>query len=55
MTRRCEAKTVKGGRCKSKATVYHRHQNGAEYLVCNLHHTEDFRPAADIDRKEVRP
>ena len=26
--RRCQALTRKGGRCKSKALVYHRHQDG---------------------------
>ena len=42
---RCEARTCKATRCKSKAIVYHRHKDGCEYLVCNRHHNEDFRPA----------
>jgi len=46
--RRCEAKTAKGGRCKSKAMVYHWHQDGAEYLACMRHHNAEFRPAADV-------
>ena len=31
--RRCEALTRKGGRCKSKAMIYHQHQDGTEYLA----------------------
>jgi len=49
--RRCEALTRKGGRCKSKAVVYHRHTDGCEYLACNFHHSEDFRPATAVAAK----
>ena len=53
--RRCEALTRKGGRCKSKAMVYHQHQDGAEYLACLLRHRNaEFRPAT-VARPPVKP
>jgi len=48
-TRRCEALNRKGGRCKSKAAVYHQHHDGSEHLACLRHHNAEFRPAAGVD------
>lgn len=42
--KRCEARTVRGARCKSESVVYHRHTDGHEYLVCKLHDNQEFRP-----------
>jgi len=49
--RRCTAQTRTGGRCKSKATVYHRHTDGEEYLTCSLHANFEFRPAIDKSKE----
>jgi nitrite reductase/ring-hydroxylating ferredoxin subunit len=41
---RCECRTLKGTRCKARATMYRRHTDGREYLACKLHNNEFFRP-----------
>jgi len=46
--RRCEAKTKAGHRCKCEATVWRRHEDGREYLVCTRHQKEHpFTPIPD--------
>jgi len=42
--KQCEARTVKGSRCRSEGVVYHRHTDGKEYLSCKRHDNWEFRP-----------
>ena len=47
--RRCEARTLKGPRCKVTTNLaYHRHTDGEEYLCCRRHDNENFRPRLKI-------
>jgi hypothetical protein len=41
---RCQSQTTTGRQCKQEAKVYHRHTDGKEYLACNQHAREGFRP-----------
>ena len=41
---RCQSLTTKGTRCRKQAAVYHRHSDKLEYLTCNGHHLEGFKP-----------
>jgi hypothetical protein len=50
--RRCEAVTIKGTRCRHDATMYLRHDDGAEYLVCAAHFKAGFRPCKSVDTDE---
>lgn len=61
---RCEARTVKGGRCRCKAIEYRKvaYSDGVrEFLVCPAHAESivqgAFRPAADKSpiNKEITP
>ena len=42
--RRCQAMTVRGGRCRNEANLYRIYEGDRmEYLSCKLHF-QDFRP-----------
>jgi hypothetical protein len=50
--RKCEARTVKGTRCKRTGinTVV---LPAGEFLCCSLHHSFDFVPAAGVKPRPV--
>lgn len=48
--RRCECLTTIGKQCVRAGTVYRKHDDGNEYLVCKRHDDRHFRPAPGTGR-----
>ena len=44
VSKRCESLTAKGERCKRVAAVYLKTSDGIEYVACQDHDREGFRP-----------
>jgi DNA invertase Pin-like site-specific DNA recombinase len=39
--RKCEARTTSGSQCRRLGTIYRKHEDGQEYLVCKSHGKEE--------------
>jgi len=50
--RKCEARTVRGDRCK-RTGIYTLVLPAGEFLCCSLHHSYDFVPAAGVMPRPV--